>query len=188
MRSSIYRDIASQCAVSICNLFSMDQCLVQTFPHHCTHYQHRGTSIQMSEHIRQHCPAHRDVRRQPWLEEVELQEKLLGSAVALRKTADFILRTGLTFWAWLGKKKKRESTTTSNLFILFLCLFHSVYGPFNYISYHEFSRQLSAFSLCSSGLISALLVLWTIYLFMEVSFSPDIIHCGWLGLKHQLTN
>ena len=25
-------------------------------------------------------------------------------------------------------------------------------------------------------------------LFMKVSFSPDIIHSGWLGSKHQLTN
>ena len=42
----------------------------------------------------------------------------------------------------------------------------------------EFSRQLSVFSLRSSGLISALLVLSTAYLFMKVSFSPDIILCG----------
>ena len=40
----------------------------------------------------------------------------------------------------------------------------------------KFSRQLSAFSLSSSGLISALLVLSTIYLFMKVSFSPDVIY------------
>ena len=26
------------------------------------------------------------------------------------------------------------------------------------------------------------------YLFMKVSFSPDVILSGWLGLKHQLTN
>ena len=35
-----------------------------------------------------------------------------------------------------------------------------------------------SFYCCSSGLISALLVLSTIYLFMKVSFSPDIIFCG----------
>ena len=35
---------------------------------------------------------------------------------------------------------------------------------------------------------SASLVFSTIYLFMKVSLSPDIILCGWLGLKHQLTN
>ena len=38
-----------------------------------------------------------------------------------------------------------------------------IYGPFNCLSFHKFSRQLSVFSLCSSGLISALLVLSTIY-------------------------
>ena len=44
--------------------------------------------------------------------------------------------------------------------------------------FHKFSRQLSAFSLCSSGLISALLVLSTRYLFMKISFSSDIILSG----------
>ena len=46
----------------------------------------------------------------------------------------------------------------------------------------------SLLSHCSYGLISALLVLSIIYLFMKASLSPDIILCGWLGLKHQLTN
>ena len=49
------------------------------------------------------------------------------------------------------------------LFSLFLYLFLSFCGPFNCISFHQFSRQLSAFSLCSFGLISALLVLSDIY-------------------------
>ena len=35
-----------------------------------------------------------------------------------------------------------------------------------------------AFSFCSSGLISTLLVLSTTYFFMKFSFSPDIILCG----------
>ena len=39
----------------------------------------------------------------------------------------------------------------------------------------------------SSGHMSTLLVLSAIYLFVNVSFSPDIILCGLLGLKHQLT-
>ena len=67
-------------------------------------------------------------------------------------------------------------------------VFFCLYGPFNCISYHKFSWQLSAFSLCSSSLNSVLLVLSAVYLFMKVSLSPDIILCGWLGLKHQLTN
>ena len=70
--------------------------------------------------------------------------------------------------------------------ILFLCLF-LFNGPFNCISFHKYSRQLSAFSLCTSSLISALLLLSTIYLFMKVSFCLDIILCGWTGLKHRLT-
>ena len=59
---------------------------------------------------------------------------------------------------------------------------------FNCISFHKFSWQPPTFSLCSSGLISALLVHSAIYLFMKASLSPDIILCGWLGLKHQITN
>ena len=57
------------------------------------------------------------------------------------------------------------------LFILFVCLFLS-YGPFNCISFHKFSRQLSAFSLCSSSLDSACISLYESFL------SPDIIHCA----------
>ena len=68
------------------------------------------------------------------------------------------------------------------------CACFCLYGPFDCISFHKFSRQLSAFSLCSCSLISALWVLSTVYLSIKVSLSPDIIICGWLGLKHQPTN
>ena len=47
-------------------------------------------------------------------------------------------------------------------FILFLCLFLSLW-PFQLNFIHNFSQQLSAFSLCSSSPISALLVLLTIH-------------------------
>ena len=95
-----------------------------------------------------------------------------------------------------GVVPKRLLTCLGSLFCsrVYVCL----YDPFNCISFHKFSRQLSAFWLCSSGLLSALLVFLTICLFMKVSFSPDIIPsgcfspdvilCGWLGSKHQLTN
>ena len=56
---------------------------------------------------------------------------------------------------------------TVSVFMALSTVFHSINSPDN-----------SAFSLCSSGLISALLVLSTIYLFMKVSLSPDIILCG----------
>ena len=49
------------------------------------------------------------------------------------------------------------------------------------MSFHKFSQQLSVFSLCPSCLMSAWLVILTIYLFMKVSFSSDIIHSGWLA-------
>ena len=65
-----------------------------------------------------------------------------------------------------------------SVFMALSTVFHSI----------KFSSQLSVFSLCSSGLVSALLVLSTLYLFTKVSLSPDVILCGWLGLKHQLTN
>ena len=66
----------------------------------------------------------------------------------------------------------------------FKYFFYSVFvslclcGPFNCISFHKCSRQLPVFSLCSSGLISALLVLSTIYLFKKISLSHDINLCG----------
>ena len=86
---------------------------------------------------------------------------------------------GLCFW--------HKSTKLAYSFLFCSCFYFCLHGPFNCISIQKFSWQLSAFSLYSAGLISALLVLWAIYLFMKVSFSPDITPCGWLGLKHQLT-
>ena len=80
-----------------------------------------------------------------------------------------------------------KSTELAHFFLFCSCVYFCLYGPFNCISFHKFSQRLSAFSLCFSGLISALLVLSTTYLFVKVSLSPDIIICGWLGLKHQTT-
>ena len=65
-----------------------------------------------------------------------------------------------------------------SVFITLSIVFHSINSP----------PKLPAFSLCSFGLISALLVFSTIYLFLKLFLSPDVILCGWLGLKHQLTN
>ena len=78
----------------------------------------------------------------------------------------------------------RACPLLSILFLIHFCL----YGPFNCISSHKFSWQPSIFSLCSSGLICALLVLSIVCLLTKVSFSPDIIPCSRLGPKHQLTN
>ena len=82
----------------------------------------------------------------------------------------------------------RKATELAHSFLFSSSVYFCLYGPFNCISLYKFSPQLSAFSLCSSGLISALLIVSTIYLIMKVSVSLDIILCGWLGLKHQLPN
>ena len=66
-----------------------------------------------------------------------------------------------------------KPTELTHSFLFCFCVCFCLYGPFNCISFYKFPRQLSAFSLYSSGLISALLVFSTIYLFMEISFSPS---------------
>ena len=64
-----------------------------------------------------------------------------------------------------------------------------LYGPFNCILFHKFSWQLSAFSSCSSGLISALLVLLTIYLCLKVTlnflFTDRLICMGLFSSKEK---
>ena len=71
-----------------------------------------------------------------------------------------------------------RTTELAHSFLFCFCVCFCLYGPFNCILFHKFSQQLSAFSLCSSGLICTLLVLSTMCLFMKVSLSPDIILCG----------
>ena len=88
----------------------------------------------------------------------------------------------VTVYVW------HKPTELAHSFLFCSCDYFRLHGPVNRISFHIFSRQLSAFQLCSSGLVSALLAFSTIHLFMKVFFSPDIIHSGWLGSKHQLIN
>ena len=81
-----------------------------------------------------------------------------------------------------------KQTELSHSFLFCSFVYFCLSGRFNCISFHKFSRQLSVFSLCSSAVISALLILSTIYLSFKISFNPDIIPWGWLGSKHQLAN
>ena len=84
---------------------------------------------------------------------------------------------------------RHKLTELAHSFLFCCCVYFFLYGSFNCVSFHKLSKQLSMFSLCSSGFISELQVLSIIiYLFIKVSFSPDIIPSGWLGLKHQWTN
>ena len=67
---------------------------------------------------------------------------------------------------------RHKPTELAHSFLFCSCVHFCLYGPFNCISFHKFSRQLSALLLGFSRFY-ALLVLSTIYLFMKVSFSPD---------------
>ena len=106
--------------------------------------------------------------------------------------------TEIRLTGWALKKQKHlilivtmslsKLTEVAQSFWFCSRVYFCLYDLFNCISFHKFSRQVSVFSLCSSGLISALLILPTTYLFTKVFFGPDIILCGWLGSKHQLTN
>ena len=78
----------------------------------------------------------------------------------------------VTVYVW------HKPTKLAYSFLFYSSVYFSLYSNFKYISFHKFS-QLSVFSLCVLPVLSlVLLVLSTIYLFMKVSFSPDIIPSG----------
>ena len=94
-------------------------------------------------------------------------------------------RLTFSWWGCYGFCLWRKPTELARSFLFCFCVCFCLYGPFDCISFHEFSQQLSVLSFCSSSLISASLVLSSIRLFLKVSFSPDVIRSGWLGSKHQ---
>ena len=108
----------------------------------------------------------------------------LCSVFGLSMTGQYFL---VIIFCWFLHWILLKATELAHSFSFCSCVCFCRYGPFNCTSFHKFFRQL-CFSLCSSGLISALLVLSTVYLFVKVFLSPDIILCDWLGLKHLLTN
>ena len=84
---------------------------------------------------------------------------------------------GLTF-TWWGCRSvcfRHKPTEPAHSFVFCSCVYFCLYGLFNRISFHKFSWQLSASSLCSSGLISAVLVLLTTYLYeslLQPQYNP----------------
>ena len=64
---------------------------------------------------------------------------------------------GLTFtwWGCCGLCLSHKPTELVYSFLFCSCVCFCLYGPFNCIPFHKFSRQLFAFSLFSSGFISA---------------------------------
>ena len=105
-------------------------------------------------------------------------------SVSLRNSRELTFRR----WGCCGLRERQKPNELDHSFLFCSCVYFRLYGPFNWISFHKFSRQLSTFSLCSSSLNSAVLVLSTKYLFTKVSLSPNIILWGWLGLKYYLTS
>ena len=67
--------------------------------------------------------------------------------------------------------------------LLCSCVCFCLYGPFNCISFHKFSRHHSAFSVCSSGCYFCLLVLLTIISLLEGLPQPWYNHLWLTGLK-----
>ena len=93
-----------------------------------------------------------------------------------------------TWWGCCGLCFWHKPAELAHFFLFCFCVYFCLCGPFNCISFHKFFQQLSAFSFCSSSPKSALSALSTIYLFLKVSLSPDVIPSGWHCLEHQLTN
>ena len=79
---------------------------------------------------------------------------------------------GLTFtrWGWCGLCFWHKPTEPAHSCLLCSCVCFYLYGPFDCISFHKLSRQLSAFSLSSSVLF---LPYWffQLYIFWRKSLS-----------------
>ena len=124
---------------------------------------------------------------------------LLYSAVIWVGTCVVMLSSfGHWFWAkslrahlhvdgmWQFMLLTKTSQACPLLFILFWCLFLSLW-PFNCV-FHSINSPYN--SLLSHSVLPVLcLPYWSFQLYISVkgSFSPDIILCGWPGLKHQLS-
>ena len=88
-----------------------------------------------------------------------------------------------TCWGCCGKCLDLNQPTLSTPFLFRSRVCFRLYDPFNCISFHTLSRQLSAFSLCSSGLIFASLALSTIIPLYEGLLQPWYYPVWLTGLK-----
>ena len=66
----------------------------------------------------------------------------------------------------------QPSLPTPFFFLFRSCVYFCLYSPFNCISFHKFSRQLSVFSLCSCGLS---LAFWSFQLYISLWKSPSAL-------------
>ena len=101
-----------------------------------------------------------------------------------------LVPAGLNVPSWGGDVTGMSKTNQPSLHTPFYSVLVSI-SVFKALLFHKFSRQLSFLTLCSSRLISALLVLSIIYLFTKVSFSLTMIQSlvvDWALNTNQLTN
>ena len=89
-----------------------------------------------------------------------------------------------TWWRCYSLCLRHEPTELAHSSLFCPCVYFGLYGPFNCISFHEFSDN----SPLSHSVLPIWMVLSNICHFMRVPFGPDTIPRGWLGSKHQLTN
>ena len=79
--------------------------------------------------------------------------------------------------------------STVSVFMALSTLFRSINSPDNSSLSHSVPLVLIlSYWSFQLSVNSALLVLSSMYLFIKVSLSPDLILCGLLGLKHQVTS
>ena len=71
-------------------------------------------------------------------------------------------RLTFTWWGCYSLCPGHKPAELAHSFLFCSCVCFCLYGPFDCISFHKFSQQLSTFSLCSSGLILLGWLLWKI--------------------------
>ena len=77
----------------------------------------------------------------------------------------------VTVYVW------HKPTELAHSFLFCSCVYFCLYGHFNFISFHEFSRQLSVFSLCPCGLSSGF---WSFQLYISLWKHPrPIFNMEW---------
>ena len=121
------------------------------------------------------------IMRRSFSEHSEPRTSTCAVSVSLTRRLFFAVPT---WWGCCDLSLWHKPTELAHSFVFCSCVCFCRYGPFNCISLHKFSRQLSAFLLCSSsGLISALMVLSTIYS-LDESLPQPWYNPLWLtGLK-----
>ena len=92
-------------------------------------------------------------------------------------------RLTFSWWGCYGLSPKHKLTELAHSSLFCSCVCFCLYGPFNCISFHKFSRQPFAFLLCpSSSASSSIPYLWGLlghYWWFHNQFSPffPVLHC-----------